>query len=153
MSRSKVPPFLMLLPIVFFPALSAAQCLEPSGREAPAVTLGIVIELPAGGPWPVAVGEDQADLIMPAIGTGEMVGIVAVPDGRFAGVRIAPSMGNKNSVKINVSALVTAHTKLSEATGTELQSWQSEDAGSTRERRMNRCCSRAWPSLAFRFSK
>jgi hypothetical protein len=130
MGRSRVPPFLMLFPIVLFSALRPPQCLEPSGREAPTVTLGIVIELPAGGPWPVADGEDHADLIMPAIGTGEMLGIVAVPEGRFAGIRITPSVGNENSVKINVSGLVTAHTKLSEATGTELQSWQSEDAGS-----------------------
>jgi hypothetical protein len=131
MSRYRVPPFLMLLPVVLFSALPLAQCQEEaSGRAAPAVTLGIVIELPAGGPWPVAVGEDHADIIMPAIGTGEMLGIIAVPEGRFAGVRITPSMGDENSVKINVSALVKAHTKLSEATGTEIQPWQSEDAGS-----------------------
>jgi hypothetical protein len=131
MSRSRVPPFRMLLPIVLFSALPPAQCQEePSGRAAPAVTLGIVVELPTGGPWPVAVGEDHADLIMPAIGRGEMLGIVAVPEGRFAGVRITPSMGNENSVKIIVSALVTAHTKLSEATCTELLSWRSEGAGS-----------------------
>jgi hypothetical protein len=120
----------MLLPIVLFSALPPAQCQEePSGRAAPAVTLGIEIDLPAGGPWPVAVGEDHADLIMPAIGRGEMLGIIAVPEGHFAGVRITPSMGDENSVKIKVSALVTAHTKLSEATCTEIQSWQSEDAG------------------------
>jgi hypothetical protein len=129
-SRSTLLPFLMLVPVVLFSALPPPQCLEPSGRAAPAVTLGIVIELPAGGPWPVAEDEDYAELIMPAIGTGEMLGIVAVPEGRFAGVRITPSMVNENSVKIEVSALVTAHTQLSEATGTELQSWQSEDAGS-----------------------
>ena len=131
MSRSRMPAFLMLLYFVLFSALPPAQCQEqPSGRAAPAVTLGIVIELPAGGLWPVAADEDHAELIMPAIGTGEMLGIVAVPEGRFAGLRITPSMGDENSVKINVSALVTAHTKLAEATGTELQSWQSEDAGS-----------------------
>jgi hypothetical protein len=130
MSRSRVPPFLTLLPIVLFSALPPAQCQEErSGRAAPAVTLGIEIDLPAGGPWPVAVGEDHAVFYISAMGTGEMLGIIAVPEGRFAGVRITPSMG-ENSVKIKVSALVTTHKKLSEATYSEILSWPSEDAGS-----------------------
>jgi hypothetical protein len=95
----------------------------------PIVSLGIEIKLPSGGAWPVAAGADHAVFYIPVMGKGEMVGVIAVPKGHFVGIRITPSM-REDSVKIEVSALVTAKKKLSEATCNEIRSWQSEDAGS-----------------------
>jgi len=63
------------------------------------------------------------------VGEGEMPGIVPLPTGRFAGIRITPRM-RADSVQIDVAALTTAKKKLSEATGDEVGSWNSEDAGS-----------------------
>ena len=102
---------------------------QPSAPAGPAVTLGIEISLPSGGGWPVGEGADHAVFYIPAVGKGEMLGVIAVPNGRFAGVRITPSMG-ENSVKIDVSALVRTEKKLSEVTCNEVRSWPSEDAGS-----------------------
>ncbi|MGA2593884.1 MAG: hypothetical protein ABSH32_28610 [Bryobacteraceae bacterium] len=120
----------MLFPIVWFFALPPAQCQEePFSSGGPAVTLGIEINLPSGGAWPVAAGADHAVLYIPAVGKGEMLGVIRVPEGRFAGVLVRPSMG-ENSVKIDVSALLKAPKKLSEVTCAEMQSWPSEAAGS-----------------------
>jgi len=95
----------------------------------PTVTLGIEIDLPSGGPWPVAVGADHASFYIPAVGAGEVLGVIAVPKGHFAGIRITPSMG-EDSVKVAVSALVKAQKNLSDATCNEIRSGQSVDAGS-----------------------
>src|SRR6202521_888102 len=88
----------------------------PSG--APTVTLGIEVSLP-----------DRTVFYIPVVGEGEMPGIVPLPTGRFAGIRITPRM-RADSVQIEVAALTTAKKKLSEATGDEVGSWNSEDAGS-----------------------
>jgi len=97
-------------------ALGGAQ--EEPSSSAPTVTLGIKISL-----------SDGSVFYIPVIGNGEMLGVIAVSKGHFAGIRITPSM-KTDSVKINVSALVTARKKLSEATCDEVWSWPSEDAGS-----------------------
>jgi WD40 repeat protein len=97
-------------------ALGGAQ--EEPSSPAPTVTLGIKISL-----------SDGSVFYIPVIGNGEMLGVIAVSKGHFAGIRITPSM-KTDSVKINVSALVTARKKLSEATCDEVSSWPSEDAGS-----------------------
>ena len=88
----------------------------PSGG--PTVTLGIEVSLP-----------DRTVFYIPVVGEGEMPGIVPLPTGRFAGIRITPRM-RADSVQIDVAALTTAKKKLSEATGDEVGSWNSEDAGS-----------------------
>ena len=49
--------------------------------------------------------------------------------GRFAGIHITPRM-RTDSVQIDVSALTATKKKLSESTCDEVQSWNSEDAGS-----------------------
>jgi hypothetical protein len=84
----------------------------------PTVTLGIEVSLP-----------DRAVFYIPVVGDGEMSGIVPLPTGRFAGIRITPRM-RTDSVHIEVSALTTAKKKLSEATCDEVRSWNGEDAGS-----------------------
>jgi len=84
----------------------------------PTVRLGIAVSLPEG-----------AKFYIPVVGDGEMSGIVPLPKGRFAGIRITPRM-RADSVQIEVSALITAKKKLSEATCDEVLSWNSEDAGS-----------------------
>jgi len=104
-------------------------CEEMSESGGPRVTLGIEINLPAGGPWPVAVGEDHAVFYIPAVGAGEVLGVIAVSNAHFAGIRITPNMG-EDSVKVAVSALVKAKKTLSDATCNEIRSWQSVDAGS-----------------------
>jgi WD40 repeat protein len=103
-------------------------CEEMSDRGGPTVTLGIEINLAAGGPWPVAVGEDHAVFYIPAVGAGEVLGVIPVSNGRFAGVRITPSM-SEDSVKIEVAALVKANKNLSDATCNEVRAWQSMGAG------------------------
>jgi hypothetical protein len=90
---------------------------EPPASE-PTVTLKIEISLPGG-----------AVFYIPAVGDGEMSGVVPLSKGRFAGVRITPRM-HTNSVQIDVSALTAIKKKLSEGTRDEMQSWNSEDAGS-----------------------
>lgn len=100
-------------------------------RNEPAVTRAIQIDLPSGGTWPVAVGADHAVFYVPVVGKGEMLGVVAVSKRQFVGIRIIPSMReDKDSVKIEVSAMVVAKKTLSEANCNEVRSWQSEDAGS-----------------------
>jgi hypothetical protein len=84
----------------------------------PAVTLGIEISLP-----------NRAIFYIPVVGNEEILGIGPFPTGRFAGIRITPRM-RADSVKIEVSALMTAKKKLLQATCNEVQSWNSEDAGS-----------------------
>jgi hypothetical protein len=49
--------------------------------DGPTITLGIGIKLPAGGTWPVAVGADHAIFYVPAVGNGEMLGVLVVPKG------------------------------------------------------------------------
>ena len=77
----------------------------------------------------MAVGADHAAFYVPAVGTGEVLGVIAVDQGRFLGIRITPAMG-QDSVKIAVSALVKAKKNLLDATCNEIRSWQSVDAGS-----------------------
>jgi hypothetical protein len=84
----------------------------------PTVTLKIEVSLP-----------DGAIFYVPAVGDGEMPVIVPLVKGRFAGIRITPRM-RTDSVQIDVSALTATNKKLSEATCDEVQSWNSEDAGS-----------------------
>jgi hypothetical protein len=84
----------------------------------PTVTLAIEVSLP-----------DRAVFYIPVVGDGEMSGVVPLPKGRFAGIRITPRM-RADSVQIEVLALTTAKKKLSEATCDEVRSWNSEDAGS-----------------------
>jgi hypothetical protein len=79
----------------------------------------------------VAVGADHAVFYVPVVGKGEMLGIIVVPKGHFVGVRIIPSLReDKDSVKIEVSALVEANKTLSQANCSEVRFWHSEDAGS-----------------------
>ena len=84
----------------------------------PTVTLKIEVSLP-----------DGAVFYIPAVGDGEMPGTVPLLKGRFVGIRITPRM-RKDSVQIDVSALSVTNKKLSEAACDEVQSWNSEDAGS-----------------------
>jgi hypothetical protein len=90
--------------------------------DEPTVTLKIEVTLP-----------DGAVFYIPAVGDGEMPGIVALPNGRFAGIRITPRM-RTDSVQIDVSALTASKKKLSEATCDEVRSWNSEEAGSYDEK-------------------
>lgn len=100
-------------------------------RDEPAVTRAIQVYLPSGGPWPVAVGADHAVVYVPVLGRGEMVGIIPFSTSHFAGIRIIPSMReDKDSVKIEVSALVSSKKALSDANSRDIRSWQGEDAGS-----------------------
>jgi|SRR5208283_4517447 len=95
---------------------------------------------------------DRAVFYIPVVGDGEMPAIVPLPQGRFPGIRITPRM-RADSVQIEVSALVTAEKKLSEATCNEVWSWKSEDAGTYEGKRTNRYCSRVGAGLVFLFSK
>jgi hypothetical protein len=105
-------------------ALSAALIFgSPQGwpqepPSEPTVTLKIELTLP-----------DGTVFYIPAVGDGEVPGIVTLPEGRFVGVRITPRM-RSNSVQIDVSALTATKKKLSEATCDEVQAWNSEHAGS-----------------------
>jgi hypothetical protein len=84
----------------------------------PTVTLKIEVSMP-----------DGAVFYIPAVGDGEMPGIVPLLKGRFAGIRITPRM-RTDSVQIDVSALTATNKQLSESTCDEIRSWNSEDAGS-----------------------
>jgi hypothetical protein len=100
-------------------------------RGEPAVTRAIEIELPSGGAWPVAASADHAVFYVPVVGQGEMLGVIPVSTAHFVGIRIIPRMHeDKDSVKIEVSALVPAKKALSDANSSEVRSWQGEDAGS-----------------------
>jgi len=84
----------------------------------PTVTLKVEVSMP-----------DGAVFYIPAVGDGEVPGIVPLLKGRFAGIRITPRM-RTDSVQIDVSALTATNKKLSESTCDEVRSWNSEDAGS-----------------------
>jgi hypothetical protein len=84
----------------------------------PTVTLKIEVTMP-----------DGAVFYIPAVGDGEMPGIIPLLKGRFAGIRITPRM-RTDSVQIDVSALTATNKKLSGSTCDEVRSWNSEDAGS-----------------------
>jgi hypothetical protein len=100
-------------------------------RDEPVVTRALQIDLPSGSTWPVAVGADHAVFYLPVLGKGEMLGVIAVSKGHFVGIRIIPSLReDQESVKIEVSALVLGKKTLSEANGSAVRSWPSEDAGS-----------------------
>jgi hypothetical protein len=101
---------------------------QANPHDGPTITLGIDIKLPVGGTWPVAVGADHAIFYVPAVGNGEMLGVLVVPKGRFLGIRIVPSMQG-DSVKIAVAAMLNAEKKLSDATCDDIRSWPSVDAG------------------------
>ena len=99
--------------------------------DEPAVTRAIQVYLPSGGAWPVAAGADHAVVYVPVLGQGEMLGVIPVSTAHFVGIRIIPSMREgKDSVKIQVSALVSARKELSDANSSEVRSWQGEEAGS-----------------------
>ena len=84
----------------------------------PTVTLAIKVSLP-----------DRTVFYIPVVGDGEISGVVPLPKGRFAGIRITPRI-RADSVRIEASALETANKNLSEATCDEIRSWNTEDAGS-----------------------
>jgi hypothetical protein len=102
---------------------------QANPNAGPKITLGIAIRLPAGGPWPVAVGADHAIFYVPAAGKGEMLGVLMLSKGRFLGIRIVPSM-HGDSVEIAVTAMLADKKKLSLATCDEIRSWPAVDAGS-----------------------
>src|SRR5579862_3074581 len=85
---------------------------------APTVTLRIEVSLP-----------DGTVFYIPAVGDGEMPGIVPLLKGHVAGIRITPRM-RTDSVQIDVSALTATNRKLSQPTCEEVRLWNSEDAGS-----------------------
>jgi hypothetical protein len=116
-----------LMAVLLLGSLPAWPQVNP--HEGPTITLGIGIKLPAGGTWPVAVGADHAIFYVPAVGKGEMLGVLVVPKGRFLGIRIVPSM-HGDSVKIAVTAMLKDKKKLSDATCDDIRSWPSVDAGS-----------------------
>jgi hypothetical protein len=91
---------------------------EPPPPGSPSVTLEIKVTLP-----------DHAVFNIPVVGDGEMLSIVPLSHGPFVGIRLIPRTRG-DSVHIEVSALVKAKKQLSEATGDEVRSWSSEDAGS-----------------------
>jgi len=97
-------------------------------HDGPKVTLAIAIKLPRGGAWPVAVGADHAVFYVPAVGKGEILGVLAVPIGRFVGIRFLPS-AQGDTAMITVSALLADKRQLSEATCGEIRSWPSVDVG------------------------
>ena len=101
--------------LMFLSVIGWPQEPLPAG---PVVTLGIQVSL-----------SDGSVFYIPAVGDGELAGIVPLPNGRFAGIRITPRMLT-DSIQIEVSALLTDKKKLSEATCDEMLSWNSEDAGS-----------------------
>jgi len=115
-----------LTAVLLFGSFSAWS--QRDQHAGPHITLGIGIRLPAGGPWPVAVGADHAIFYVPAVGKGEMLGVVMLSKSRFLGVRIVPSM-QADSVRIAVSAMLKDANKLSVATCDEIRSWPSVDAG------------------------
>jgi hypothetical protein len=65
--------------------------------DGPTVTLKIEVSMP-----------DGAVFNIPAVGDGEMPGIVPLLKGRFAGIRITPRM-RADSVQIDVSALTATN--------------------------------------------
>ena len=98
--------------------LGSLRGLPQESADGPTVTLRIEVSMP-----------DGAVFYIPAVGDGEVPGIVPLLKGRFAGIRITPRM-RTDSVQIDVSALVATNKKLSESTCDEVRAWNSEDAGS-----------------------
>src|SRR5215472_1346890 len=98
--------------------LGSLQSWSQESTDGPTVTFKVEVRMP-----------DGAAFYIPAVGDGEMVGIVPLLKGRFAGIRITPRM-RTDSVQIDVSALTASNKKLSESTCDEVLSWDSEDAGS-----------------------
>jgi hypothetical protein len=82
-----------------------SACPQVNPHDGPTVTLGIGINLPSGGAWPVAVGADHAVFYIPAVGNGEILGVLVLPKGRFVGIRVIPSVQG-HTVKILLSALL-----------------------------------------------
>ena len=103
-------------------------------RDERALTRAVQIYLPSGGAWPVAVGADHAVFYVPVLGQGEMLGVIPVSNRHFAGIRIIPRMReDKDSVKIEISALVLAKKTLSDANCNDIRSWP-------KQRRRFLCC-------------
>jgi hypothetical protein len=69
-----------LMAVLLLGSLPAWPQANP--HDGPTITLGIGIKLPVGGTWPVAVGADHAIFYVPAVGKGEMLGVLVVPKGR-----------------------------------------------------------------------
>ena len=110
---------------------SEPQLAKRFGVSRFTVTRAIEIYLPSGGDWPVAVGADHAVFYLPVVGKGEMLGVIPVSNGHFAGIRIIPRMReDMDSVKIEISALALVKKALSDANCDGFRSWPSEDAGS-----------------------
>jgi hypothetical protein len=142
----RVPSFLVSVPVSLFSVSEKSVKVERHRARRlrrHVIALGAVVTLgslrgwpqepPPGGPT-VTLGIevsllDRAVFYIPVVGDGEMLGIVPLSKGRFAGIRITPRM-RADSVHIEVSGLTTAKQKLSEATCDEVRSWNSEDAGS-----------------------
>jgi hypothetical protein len=101
--------------VLIFGSLRGWPQVSTSG---PTVTLKIEVSMPEG-----------AVFYIPAVGDGEMPGIVTLLKGRFAGIRITPRM-RTDSVQVDVSALTASSKTLSNSTYDEVRSWNSEDAGS-----------------------
>ena len=97
--------------------LGGLQSWSQESTGGPTVTFKVEVRMP-----------DGAAFHIPAMGDGEMVGIVPLLKGRFAGIRITPRM-RADSVQIEVSALTATNKKLSESTCDEVRSWSSEDGG------------------------
>jgi hypothetical protein len=98
--------------------LGSLRSLPQESTGGPTVTLKIEVSTP-----------DGAVFYIPAVGDGEMPGIVPLLKGRFAGIRITPRM-RTDSVQIDVSALTATNKKLSESTCNDVGSWNGENAGS-----------------------
>jgi hypothetical protein len=142
----RVPFFLVCFPVSLFSASEKSEKAEQQRARRlrrRVIALGAVLMLGSLGGWPqepppggptvtlaIEVSlPDRAVFFIPVVGDGEMPGIVPLPKGRFAGIRITPRM-RAESVQIEVSALTAARKKLSEAACDEVRSWNSEDAGS-----------------------
>jgi hypothetical protein len=115
-SRHVIALGAVLMAVLMFASLRGWSQEPPLGG--PTVTLAIEVSLP-----------DGAVFHIPVVGDGEMPVIVPLPQGRYAGIRITPHM-RAESVQIEVAALVRAKEEVSQATCDEVQSWNTEDAGS-----------------------
>jgi hypothetical protein len=127
--RSTAKRFVLGVMAVFLLISTSFAWPQSKSHDDPKVTLGIAIKLPSGGAWPVAVGADRAVFYVPAVGKGEILGVLVVPKGRFVGIRVLPS-AQGDTVTITVSALLADKRQLSEATCSEIRSWPSVDLGS-----------------------
>jgi len=98
--------------------LGSLRAWPQEATNEPTVTLRIEVSMP-----------DGAVFYIPAVGDGQMSGVIPFLHGRFAGIRITPRM-HGDSVQIEVSVLTAMNKKISDATCDDVQSWTSEDAGS-----------------------